>query len=80
MRRRHNCFWHELSYTAPKGDCVIRRNKAIITALREAKTELGPTDIASITTLSNDVVRQLMPKLVKDGDVTKSARGKYRAA
>ena len=47
--------------------------------LRNAETPMGPKDIAEVTDISHDVVRQLCPKMVMQDQIEKIGRGRYVA-
>ncbi len=52
----------------------------IVHALSEATLPLQPAEIAKATGLKVDSVRQLLPKLIKDGRVEKIGYGQYKLA
>src|SRR5829696_8436802 len=50
----------------------------ILTAPRESKEPMSPTEIADATLMSNQNVRQLLIKMVKVGEVRKLGRARYQ--
>jgi hypothetical protein len=60
-----------------------RRSKernAVLKVLRESGEAMGPKDIAAAAGLKYENVRVLLPKMVKDDELSKGERGSYRAA
>jgi hypothetical protein len=53
------------------------RNR-IMEVLRNASAPLGPKDIAILSGLKSENVRQLLGKMVESGEIEKGARGAYR--
>jgi len=50
----------------------------ILTALRESKEPMSPTEIADATRMRNQNVRQLLISMVNAGEVTKLGRARYQ--
>ena len=53
--------------------------KAILDALRDTGTPMGPGEIAAATGMKNENVRFLLHKMQKAGEVEKRSRGQYAA-
>ena len=70
------CRWNILGSAAE-----VRRTderSLILTALRESKEPMSPTDIADATRMTNQNVRQLLISMVKVGEVRKLGRARYQ--
>lgn len=52
--------------------------QAVLDAILEAGEPIGPKDIAAVSGHKYDCVRQLLPKLVKEGKIEKAKRGYYQ--
>jgi hypothetical protein len=58
----------------------VRRSderKGILDALKGAKGPLTPRDVADLTGGSHDAVRQLLLKMVANGEIARAGRGRY---
>ncbi len=75
---RATCRWKILG----EADEVHKsaQRKTIVAALRDAAAgeAMGPTDIAAACDMQVENARKLLFKMVKDGEVRKTGRGKYR--
>jgi hypothetical protein len=72
---RESCRWRVLGAAGE-----IRRTDergSILAALKEAGVPMAPTEIAAATGMPGGNVRQLLFKMVKAGEVLKTARGRY---
>jgi hypothetical protein len=72
---RESCRWRMLGAAGE-----IRRTDergSILAALKEAGVPMAPTEIAAATGMPGGNVRQLLFKMVKAGEVLKTARGRY---
>ena len=72
---KHSCRWTILGSAAD----VHRSNERgrILAALEEASEPMGPSDIAGATGMAANNVKQLLHKMMKDGEVRKADRGHY---
>ena len=70
-----NAHWSAIGDRDAVGRSDTRN--AIIAALEQAGTPIGPAEIAKISGLADDVVRQRLKGLVQAGDINKSGRGLY---
>jgi biotin operon repressor len=65
------------------GDAVKVRmsseRRAILDALESATEPLSPADVADLTGMSSQAVRQSMSRMAKAGEITKASRGMYLA-
>ena len=58
----------------------VRRSderKALVDVLEVSEEPLGPKEVAERTGQSHEAVRQLLLRMVRDGEIRKSGRGKY---
>ena len=72
---REICRWRVLGEAAE-----VRRSderSAVVTALKEFGEQMSPADIAAVTNTRGGNIRQLLSKMVKDGQIVKAKRGKY---
>jgi hypothetical protein len=72
---RVTCRW-----TALGAASEVRRTDErtiILDALFASPDPMSPTELADVTSMSNQNVRQMLHRMVKDGDVLKLSRGSY---
>lgn len=72
------CRWKILGDAAEVQRSAQRR--AILEALADAGEPMGPRDIADATGNSETNIKFLLRKMVKDGEVTKLERGRYKCS
>jgi hypothetical protein len=73
---RNACLWHIEGDAAPVRQSAERT--AILNAITEAGTPIGPNEIATATGMKAGNVRFLLLKLVNDDAVEKAGYGKYQ--
>src|SRR5262249_2143164 len=72
---RESCRWTVLGDAAD-----VRRSStrnAILEALSEATSLMGPADIASVTELTRNTVDVTLHRMASDGEVLQVSRGRY---
>jgi hypothetical protein len=63
-----------------EGAARSRKRTAILELLRRtAPAALTPHDVTDQLGASPDAVRQLLPKMVRDGEISRTSRGQYQA-
>jgi predicted transcriptional regulator len=73
---RESCLWR-MGEDAAVARRSAERN-AVLEALADATEPMGPNDIAAASGMKSANVRKLLPKLVNEGLIEKSERGRYR--
>jgi hypothetical protein len=72
---KETCRWTVLGF---RSEVAVSSERAdILNVLARADKPMGPSEIASATGRSDNAVRQLLIKMVEDGEVEKQGRGKY---
>ncbi len=72
---KDTCRWRVLGEAS-----AVRRSSArnkIVEMLRNASGPMTSKEMADVTDQTDNAVRRLLPKMVKDGDVIRTERGKY---
>jgi RecA-family ATPase len=72
---REQCRWVVVGAAAEV--LMSDTRKAIQRVLKEITEPMGPTDIADAAGLKENVVRQRLPGMIRDGEVRKVGRGLY---
>jgi len=62
---------------AAQGMQATNKQRAVVDAIRNAASPIGPKEIAEATTFDAQYIRNILPKLVEEGSIKKQDRGKY---